>query len=63
VAAGICTTSYFLGAGLGLSLLALGMQLINATSEGVNHFTVLMISGFALPGVLWLLWVRKKISS
>jgi MFS family permease len=62
VAAGICTTSYFLGAGLGLSLLALGMQLINATTEGVNHFTVLMISAFALPGVLWLLLVRKKIN-
>jgi MFS family permease len=62
VAAGICTTSYFLGAGLGLSLLALGMQLINAGTEGVNHFTVLMISAFALPGVLWLLLVRKKIS-
>jgi len=62
VAAGICTTSYFLGAGLGLSLLALGMQLINAATGKVNHFTVLVISGFALPGVLWLLWVRKKIS-
>jgi len=62
VAAGICTTSYFMGAGLGLSLLALGMQLINSATGKVDHFTVLVISGFALPGVLWLLWVRKKIS-
>lgn len=62
VAAGICTTSYFLGAGLGLSLLAFGMQLINTAGEKVDQFTVLVISGFALPGVVWLLAVRKKIS-
>jgi len=62
VAAGICTTSYFLGAGLGLSLLALAMQLLNTMTDKVNHITVLFISGFALPGLVWLWRVRKKIS-
>jgi MFS family permease len=62
VAAGICTTSYFIGAGLGLSLLALGMQLITAAAATVNHISVLLISGFALPGVIWLIYVRKKIN-
>jgi len=62
VAAGICTTSYFLGAGLGLSLLALAMQLLNTVSDKVDHTTVLFISGFALPGLVWLWRVRKKIS-
>jgi MFS family permease len=61
VAAGICTTSYFIGAGLGLSLLALGMQLITAAATTVNHISVLLISCFALPGIIWLLWVRKRI--
>jgi hypothetical protein len=62
VAAGICTTSYFIGAGLGLSLLALGMQLITAAATTVNHISVLLISCFALPGVIWLIYVRKKVS-
>lgn len=62
VAAGICTTSYFVGAGLGLSLLALGMQLITAAATTVNHISVLLISCFALPGIIWLLYVRKKIN-
>lgn len=61
VAAGICTTSYFVGAGLGLSLLALGMQLITAAATTVDHISVLLISCFALPGIIWLLWVRKRI--
>lgn len=61
VAAGICTTSYFIGAGLGLSLLALGMQLMTTTTHMVNHIPVLLVSCFALPGVIWLLWVRKRI--
>jgi MFS family permease len=62
VAAGICTTSYFLGAGFGLSLLAMGMQLLNTVAQGVNHIAVLLVACFALPGVVWLWWVRKKIS-
>jgi EmrB/QacA subfamily drug resistance transporter len=61
VAAGICTTSYFIGAGLGLSLLALGMQLLTASTETVNYIPVLLVGCFALPGVIWLLWVRKRI--
>ena len=61
VAAGICTTSYFIGAGLGLSLLALGMQLLTSATEMVNHIPVLIVSCFALPGVIGLLWVRKRI--
>lgn len=61
VAAGICTTSYFIGAGLGLSLLALGMQLLMTATETVNYIPVLLVSCFALPGVIWLVWVRKKI--
>lgn len=60
VAAGICTTSYFIGAGLGLSLLALGMQVLT-TATTVNHISVLLVGCFALPGVVWLLLVRKKI--
>jgi len=60
VAAGICTTSYFIGAGLGLSLLALGMQLIT-TATTVNHISVLLVGCFALPGVVWLLLVKKRI--
>jgi MFS family permease len=63
VAAGICTTSYFIGAGLGLSLLALGMQLLMTNTEMVNYIPVLLISCFALPGVIWLVWVRKRIPS
>jgi MFS family permease len=62
IAAGICTTSYFIGAGLGLSLLALGMQLITAATSTVNHLSVLLVGCFALPGVIWLLCVRKKIN-
>jgi MFS family permease len=61
VAAGICTTSYFIGAGLGLSLLALGMQLLMTATETVNYIPVLLVSCFALPGVIWLVWVRKRI--
>jgi fucose permease len=61
VAAGICTTSYFIGAGLGLSLLALGMQLLTSAGELINHVPVLLISCFALPGIIWLIWVRKRI--
>jgi MFS family permease len=60
IAAGICTTSYFIGAGLGLSLLALGMQLITSATT-VNHISVLLVGCFALPGVVWLLLVRKRI--
>jgi len=62
VAAGICTTSYFIGAGLGLSLLSLGMQLLTAATDTVNHIPVLLISCFALPGLVWLLLVRKRIA-
>jgi MFS family permease len=62
VAAGICTTSYFLGAGLGLSLLALGMQILQPAGESINAYTILLIGCFALPGVLWLWGVRRKIS-
>jgi len=61
VAAGICTTSYFIGAGLGLSLLALGMQLITAATTTINYTSVLLVSCFALPGVVWLIYVRKRI--
>lgn len=61
VAAGICTTSYFIGAGLGLSLLALGMQLLTSANNMVDHIPVLIISCFALPGVIWLIWVRNKV--
>jgi MFS family permease len=61
VAAGICTTSYFIGAGLGLSLLSLGMQLLTSATNTVNHFSVLLVSCFALPGVIWLIVVRKRI--
>ncbi|MBO9200185.1 MULTISPECIES: MFS transporter [Niastella] len=63
IAAGVCTTSYFIGAGLGLSLLALGMQLVTATTTTVNHVSVLLVGCFALPGVIWLLLVRKRIQS
>jgi MFS family permease len=63
VAAGICTTSYFIGAGLGLSLLALGMQLLTSATNMVDHIPVLLVSCFALPGVIGLLWVRKRIPS
>jgi hypothetical protein len=63
VAAGICTTSYFIGAGLGLSLLSLGMQLLTTAANGVDYISVLLVSCFALPGVVWLLLVRKKIPS
>jgi MFS family permease len=62
VAAGICTTSYFIGAGLGLSLLSLGMQLLTTAANGVDHISVLLISCFALPGVVCLILMRKKIS-
>ena len=62
VAAGICTTSYFIGAGLGLSLLSLGMQLLTTAANGVDHISVLLISCFALPGVICLILMRKKIS-
>jgi MFS family permease len=62
VAAGICTTSYFIGAGLGLSLLSLGMQLLTTAANGVDQTAVLLVSCFALPGVIGLLWVRKRIS-
>jgi MFS family permease len=62
VAAGICTTSYFIGAGLGLSLLALGMQVLTSATNMVDHIPVLMVSCFALPGVIILIWVRKKVS-
>jgi MFS family permease len=61
VAAGICTTSYFIGAGLGLSLLSLGMQLLATAANGVDQISVLLVSCFALPGVVWLIWVRKRI--
>jgi MFS family permease len=61
VAAGICTTSYFIGAGLGLSLLALGMQLLTSATNMVDHISVSLISLFALAGVIWLIWVRKRI--
>lgn len=63
VAAGICTTSYFLGAGLGLSLLALGMQVLHTATEKIDPATILLISCFALPGVLWLWGVRKKVQA
>jgi MFS family permease len=62
MAAGICTTSYFIGAGLGLSLLSLGMQLLTTAANGVDPISVLLISCFALPGVVWLILVRKKIA-
>ena len=61
VAAGICTTSYFIGAGLGLSLLALGMQLLTSATNLVGHIPVSLISIFALAGVIWLIWVRNRI--
>ncbi len=61
VAAGICTTSYFIGAGLGLSLLALGMQALTSASNMIGHIPVSLISLFALAGVIWLIWVRNKI--
>jgi predicted MFS family arabinose efflux permease len=61
VAAGICTTSYFIGAGMGLSLLSLGMQLITSATGAVDHMAVLLVSCFALPGVAWLILVRNKI--
>jgi EmrB/QacA subfamily drug resistance transporter len=61
VAAGICTTSYFIGAGLGLSLLALGMQLLTSATNMVDHVPVLIVSCFALPGVITLIWVRKRV--
>jgi MFS family permease len=61
LAAGIVTTAYFLGAGLGLSLISLGMQVMEPVQDVVTWPSMVILSCFALPGILGLWRVRQKI--
>ncbi|MEX6687528.1 MFS transporter [Danxiaibacter flavus] len=59
LAASVCTTSYFLGAGLGLSILSLIMQ-ITKSGESLSYLPVTTLSFYAFTGILWLISILKK---
>jgi MFS family permease len=61
LAAGIVTTAYFLGAGLGLSLISLGMQIFEPSHNLVTWPSIVMLCCFSLPGIIGLWRVRKRI--
>jgi MFS family permease len=58
LAAGICTTAYFLGAGLGLSLLSLCLQLFPAAGRQIGYLPITLLLLYALTGIGWL-WAAK----
>lgn len=53
LASSLGTTTYFLGAGVGLSILTLFMQKDNE-SASVSTLALIILSGYALIGLLWL---------
>lgn len=59
LAASVCTTSYFLGAGLGLSILSLMMQ-VTKSGENMSYLPVTTLSFYASAGIIWLLICLKK---
>ncbi len=59
LAASVCTTSYFLGAGLGLSILSVFMQLSNSVNN-IVYLPITTLSIYAIVGIAWLLYVLKK---
>ncbi len=63
LAAGICTTAYFLGAGMGLSLLSLCMQLFPAAAGTVGYLPVVLLLLYAVAGICWLWLSRKRITA
>ncbi len=52
----VATTAYFFGGGLGLSLLSLCIQPEGGSSGGVGSYAVLLLEGYALLGLLWLVY-------
>ena len=59
LASSLGSTSYFLGAGIGLSLLALCIQSTSATVV-VSYGSVALLGGYAITGLLWLLRYQNK---
>lgn len=60
LASSICTTSYFIGAGLGLSLLSLFMQ-IGETSNKIGMLPVWALAGYAVIGLVWITTGRQQL--
>jgi MFS family permease len=60
LASSVCTTSYFIGSGLGLSLLSLFMQ-VEGMAERIGMFPVWALAGHAALGLLWILSRRRQL--
>ncbi|GAA4320018.1 DHA2 family efflux MFS transporter permease subunit [Mucilaginibacter gynuensis] len=53
LASSLTSTSYFLGAGIGLSILSLFMQ-EDASAAAVNHISMVILCAYAFTGLVWL---------
>lgn len=61
LASSLATTSYFLGGGIGLSLLSLFIG-ITESGNTVNYLAVIILCAYALIGLIWLVAYHKRLT-